>query len=272
MDHLYTSPRFLAPAQQLRLSIGVLVELYRPRSDDRLHLHAHPNDCINLVLDGSLHERVEDVLHTVPSGSLSVLPRATHHAVHVAGRNAQVLHLEFEPAFMGRFPTLDRSRFKFVSWLDANTRGLAQRANATLLHPDAHSSQMLEALCIEAMVLAVRRAAQDVRDAGIPEGLAMLVSRMRADPGQAHQLSTAAAEIGISPAALSRQFRRHFGMRLQDYLLSQRVDAACRQLSETQQSLAQIATNLGFADQSHFCRSFQRVLGLAPSAYRRLAR
>jgi len=41
-----------------------------------------------------------------------------------------------------------------------------------------------------------------------------------------------------------------------------RVERACRQLSSSDESLATIAANTGFSDQSHFSRTFKRLVGM----------
>jgi AraC-like DNA-binding protein len=44
---------------------------------------------------------------------------------------------------------------------------------------------------------------------------------------------------------------------------------SCSPLVFTRKSLAEVASEFGFADQSHFTKEFRRVMGETPSAYRR---
>ena len=44
---------------------------------------------------------------------------------------------------------------------------------------------------------------------------------------------------------------------------------ACTQLSETNDSLALIAEQLGFHDQFHFSQRFKKEIGISPSAFHR---
>ena len=53
-----------------------------------------------------------------------------------------------------------------------------------------------------------------------------------------------------------------------EYLLSLRVEAARRLLVTSDTSLAAIATDCGFTDQSHFTKRFQKVTGMTPHQYR----
>jgi AraC-like DNA-binding protein len=63
-------------------------------------------------------------------------------------------------------------------------------------------------------------------------------------------------------------FRRHYGCSVGEYLRRRRVHRARQRLAETDLPLAEIATEAGFADQSHLTRMFKRFVGLTPGQYR----
>lgn len=75
----------------------------------------------------------------------------------------------------------------------------------------------------------------------------------------------------LSRRQLERKFRAVLGVTPQEFLMKTRVLSACRALRETTASLAQIATDSGFYDQSSFTEHFRRRIGQTPGAYRRLA-
>ncbi|MFC7288151.1 helix-turn-helix domain-containing protein [Herminiimonas glaciei] len=80
-------------------------------------------------------------------------------------------------------------------------------------------------------------------------------------------IATIAAASGLSREAFSRKFTRDIGMSPHAYRLVGRLNAARRQLRDGI-SVADTATDFGFADQSHFGRHFFRVFGVTPGAYR----
>ncbi|PQO45900.1 helix-turn-helix domain-containing protein [Blastopirellula marina] len=84
-------------------------------------------------------------------------------------------------------------------------------------------------------------------------------------------LETMAAAVGVSPAYLSRQFRKTMGVTLKGHLLSMRVDLARRLLITQPQSttIAEIAKRCGFYNTSHLCQIFRREIGTTPEVYRR---
>ena len=78
------------------------------------------------------------------------------------------------------------------------------------------------------------------------------------------------ARIGIHPASLSRGFRVAEGITVGDYLSRVRVQQACRQMSDPNVTLADVAVACGFADQSHLTRVFKSLTGLPPGSFRDL--
>jgi AraC-like DNA-binding protein len=86
----------------------------------------------------------------------------------------------------------------------------------------------------------------------------------------AQNISMAAmAELcGLSATHFNRRFREVLRMTPTDYLRSVRIQAARRLLGASQLTLAQIAHETGFSDQSHFTRSFREATGLTPRTYR----
>jgi AraC-like DNA-binding protein len=77
-----------------------------------------------------------------------------------------------------------------------------------------------------------------------------------------------AAEIGVHPVHLSRAFHAHFGMTMREYLLRVRVELATAELRRAPRSLSAVGLASGFVDHGHFTRSFKRVTGMTPSAFR----
>jgi len=75
-------------------------------------------------------------------------------------------------------------------------------------------------------------------------------------------------EAGLSPYHLSRVFTRATGLPPHAYLTQSRIFRA-RELLAGITPIADIALDLGFADQSHFHRKFKSIVGVTPSSYRK---
>jgi len=72
----------------------------------------------------------------------------------------------------------------------------------------------------------------------------------------------------MSVSQFERRFRQVCHISPVKYLAKIRVDSACRALRGSVSSLADIAMESGFYDQSHFCRQFKKHTGLTPRSYR----
>ncbi len=82
-------------------------------------------------------------------------------------------------------------------------------------------------------------------------------------------LEAMAEQTGFSPYHFARLYRRTTGESPHQFVLRQRVEKAQYLLRATNASLAYVALESGFADQSHLTRIFNRYLGITPKAYRR---
>jgi len=78
----------------------------------------------------------------------------------------------------------------------------------------------------------------------------------------------AAAMVHMSPTQFMKNFKKVAGMTLVDYLNHVRLAHGVRLLKETDLSIAQIAHQTGFTDQSYFDRRFRVAFGQSPKEVR----
>lgn len=81
-------------------------------------------------------------------------------------------------------------------------------------------------------------------------------------------LEALSLHCGIDRFRLSRQFKKFFGLSPHAYLVRLRLRTARRLLAQGKEP-AQVASLVGFSDQSHMGRWFQRAYRLSPAAYQR---
>ena len=86
--------------------------------------------------------------------------------------------------------------------------------------------------------------------------------------GDQPKLPEIAAKVGVHPVHLAREFRRQYGFSVGEYLRKVRIEFACDRLLCSEDPPVMIATAAGFVDQSHFSRTFRRLLGTTPGRYR----
>jgi AraC-like DNA-binding protein len=84
-------------------------------------------------------------------------------------------------------------------------------------------------------------------------------------------LDEIAKKAHLSPFHFHRRFTDLIGQTPKHFLLGCQIHEAKRALAARRRELAQIATDCGFAHQSHFTSRFKQATGLTPTRWRRLA-
>jgi AraC-like DNA-binding protein len=72
----------------------------------------------------------------------------------------------------------------------------------------------------------------------------------------------------MSLSTFERKFKEHFSLTPKQYILHMQMHEAYRQLSGAQ-SVAHVAQETGFGEQSNFIKQFRSVVGITPKQYQR---
>ncbi len=99
--------------------------------------------------------------------------------------------------------------------------------------------------------------------------LARVMEFIQNTPYPGISLQAMADAAGLSPFHFSRMFKAATGASPHQYVLRRRIDIGAELLLAREESIAVIALELGFTDQSHFTMHFKRIHGLGPAGYRR---
>lgn len=83
-------------------------------------------------------------------------------------------------------------------------------------------------------------------------------------------LADMAKVTSLSISYLTRLFKQSKGISLYQYVIQCRIARAKQLLKHEQLTIAEIATQVGFSDQSHLTYHFKRQVGVTPKAFRRL--
>ena len=75
--------------------------------------------------------------------------------------------------------------------------------------------------------------------------------------------------VHLSVSQFDRRFKQLFQMTPQQYILRVRINTACHRLTNGRQTIAEIAQQTGFYDQSYFTKQFRRQMKMTPLAYRK---
>ena len=108
----------------------------------------------------------------------------------------------------------------------------------------------------------------------LPRGrLRAVVEYIEENLDASQSLEQMAAVARLSPYHFARQFKAATGLPPHQYVIARRVERAKQLLQQDGDlSLAEIAAEAGFSDQSQFSHHFKRVVGATPGQFRKSAR
>ena len=121
----------------------------------------------------------------------------------------------------------------------------------------------------EEKLLASMQAVFRVRDMGGKEmdtDIKILADRITSHPEFELPIETLAADIFVSKYYLIKKFKRSVGITPHQFCIQNRIRKA-QSLLDAEQAISRIAAEMGFYDQSHFDKAFQRIVGTSPSEY-----
>lgn len=136
--------------------------------------------------------------------------------------------------------------------------------------------RMIGTTDFESLCTTVRDALDDFMGQVASQGLApparhvrRVLAHVEATLPRVPTLDEAAEVAGVSRFRLAHLLKESTGRTFGQHVARLRVERACRILETTARDCADIAAELGFADQSHFTRVFRAVTGTTPARYRR---
>jgi AraC family transcriptional regulator len=254
---------------RLELADFILVEsLYTASATMPRHTHdlAH----ISLVLEGSYTERY-GLKHRVGEPSVLVLhPPDEDHLVTFHNRGARVFSLHLKPRWFERVRDYSKVLDSPADFRGGLPAWLAVRLYRESRETDEVSPLMIESLALEIIATTSRRVS--LRDHKAPPWLERVREMLHARLSEDVTFSRIADTVGVHPVYIARQFRKHYHCTMGEYLRRLRVEAACREISESDTPFSQIAPRVGFYDQSHLTNTFKRLTGMTPAQYRRAFR
>jgi len=116
--------------------------------------------------------------------------------------------------------------------------------------------------------LALVAAPRTVHDARVARALEAITTRLDAK----WTVRALGRIAGASRAAFVRLFEAELGAPPMQFVREQRLQRAARRLSESDVTLASLATETGYGTEFALSRAFKRHFGLAPTVFRKSAR
>lgn len=212
-----------------------------------------------------------------PPGKLSVFPAMAHTSVRTPN-SGEVIAVQVDPKFVlcAASDLIDAERFELVPQhivedplVSAGILELKGEVEAGYPGGRCYGETVATMLAVHLVRnYATRR--MTVRDAGpaLPrQQLRRAVDYIHEHLADDVSLTALAAAAGLSPFHFSRLFKKSTGLAPHRYLTLRRVERARTLLMADYATIADVALQVGFCDQSHLAAHFKRIYGITPKAF-----
>lgn len=104
------------------------------------------------------------------------------------------------------------------------------------------------------------------------ERIDAVIQYLKSRLASGHRVADLARLTNLSPSHFAAAFKRHTGFPPLDFLIRLRMQKAAHLLDSGALPIKSIAASLGYPDPLYFSRTFRRIQGLSPAAYRAIAK
>jgi AraC family transcriptional regulator len=228
--------------------------------------HSHPDAYFCLILEGSSRQtygsksRVRERLTTV------FYPPNESQSEVFGADGSRIFNIEMDARWLLHFREYAVIKEESNDCRSGAVIWLMRKLYYEFCRMDHASSLVIEGLTLEIIAEASRQFAAPDKDAS--RWLERAREILHEQFSDNLTLASIANTVGVHPVHLANSFRKKYQCTVGDYRQRLRVEFACRELSKSHSSLAQIALAAGFANQAHFSRTFKRLTGTTPARYR----
>ena len=258
---------FFGAIQGKRERCGAIFTDLRHTLPRKLPAHSHGLPFFALLLEGHYGERYGRQQTQFGSFTIMFRPAGAPHQDEIGPRGLRFFEIELRPSWQKRLS--DCSAALHTARDDVSggpLLWLGMKLFREIECSGAPDDLSVESLLAEILSLAARTPRPESRRT--PPWLRRVLDKLKTAHSRRLTLSELAREAGVHPVHLSRVFRRCVGEGISKYVHRLRVHAACEQMLAPEASLAELSFSTGFADQSHFTRSFRKITGMTPAAFR----
>jgi AraC family transcriptional regulator len=227
--------------------------------------HSHDNYHFTFVVKGGNREQRKTEEFEATPGAIIFYRRGELH------RNRNTLHLskninlEIKDAFLAKYQS-SIPAFDSREWRRADAKFLLLKIYKECRLSDAQSIASIHALAL-ALLCSPLEEKISAKISPWANRLREIIYDRWNETVSLSELSTA---LSLHPVTISRNFPKYFACTLGKYARKVKIEKAIGLIGQSRDSLADIAYQCGFADQSHFIRAFKNATGFLPGEFKKI--
>lgn len=260
---------FYGAVQNKREFGGVIFTDLRHTTGRKLPTHAHELPYFGFLLEGQYAERYGRQHNQFGPFTALFRPGGIPHQDEIGPQGVKFFQIEIGSSWKQRLAdcsgTLetaseDRTGGELL-WIGMK---LFRETRGGMAGPDVN----IESLIAELLGTVAGMPSETAKNA--PMWLERVIEKINEEFCERLTLQELSGEAGVHPVHLSRVFRKCRSEGVGEYVHRLRIRAACQSMLRPERTLAQISCETGFADQSHFTRTFRHITGMSPANFRKI--
>jgi AraC family transcriptional regulator len=237
----------------------------------RISEHSHDHAYFCFVRRGIFSETVGKSTHTRGPSMLIFHPPYEEHSDSFQQLGGRCFNIQVDNSLLGH-----AREHGVILEGSSHFQGGPLLSLSMRLYQEARRQDDLSALVIEGLVLEIlaeaSRSQYCFSESKPPRWLERAREIIHAHFSEQLTLAGIAESVGIHPVHLARTFRQYYHCTAGDFVRRTRIDFACRKISASDATLAEISSAAGFFDQSHFAKTFKQMTGMTPGIFRESVR
>lgn len=229
------------------------------------HVHYHENSHVSFVLEGGVLDKRKTSQIERLSGEIMFFHAGEPHQTLIGSFPTKNINLAIEAEFL-------HTNLATEAALDAaigrnpNAKFIMLKIYKELVAEDVFSDCSIKMLLLDLIHTNPEANAKNAR----PGWINVVAELTRDRWNDALTLTDLSEAAGIHPISISKHFPKYFSCTFGEYMRRLKIEKALYLLKDSSFSLAEIACECGFADQSHFTRTFKHLTGFLPNSYKKL--
>lgn len=265
-----------------------VVDYSRSRTENTpaMEFHMHDRFEIYYFISGDVHYFIEKNIYRLQYGDLLIMNSSEiHKPQFLSGAPYERIAIHFDPEIARQLsspsfdllkcftdrPKGEQNKISLNQKQLADVEGLLQKYGRASQNRSEGSEILKLTYFIELLVYINRiftRHSPSEDEPQLPRKLASLLEYIDRNLEGDLSLEALSRMLYLDKSYLSRLFKSHTGMGIQQYILYKRVSAAKALLAQGT-SVTEACGRSGFNDYSNFIRTFRKIAGVAPGQYRR---
>lgn len=251
-------------AKSLNIDGNIISNTHNTKNESSCEWHYHENPHISFVVRGKDSESRRNSSYKRKVGNIFFYHAGEEHRT-VSGQNiSKNFNIEFGKSFFNKLEFTEDQIDKVINE-NLDVKFLLLKMQQELLVDDNDSSATIQTLLIELV-----SQSKSVYDGSIPNWVSTLYDLLNDRWNEQLSLGELAIATGVHRVTISKHFRKYFSCTLGEYSRKLKVNRSISLIKNSELLLTDIAFECGFADQSHFTRTFKHYTGIRPKDFRNI--